>query len=128
MKSRKMPYFHFTLIHVQHWGKSKINSMDWYNLLSSKWHTAAIEIIRPGHNIRMYFTNFWRLSIHLQQNILGKNLYKSLFFTSLRFFWYLFVRIGQLFETQCLFEVCLEIDKSLSSKGNVADFGILPNI
>ena len=42
--------------------------------------------------------------------------------TYLRFFWH---QIGQLFEVQRVFEVCLEIDKSLLSKENVVDFGIL---
>ena len=36
------------------------------------------------------------------------------------------VKIGQLFEAQWVFEECLKIDKSLSSKENVVDFGILP--
>ena len=38
------------------------------------------------------------------------------------------VQSGQLFETQRVFEVCLKIDKLLSSKENVVDFGILPII
>ena len=37
-------------------------------------------------------------------------------------------QIGQLFETHWVFEVCLEIDKSLLSKENVCDFAILPNV
>ena len=40
-------------------------------------------------------------------------------------FW---VQIGQLFEAQWIFEVCLKIDKSLVSKENVVDFGILKNM
>jgi len=38
------------------------------------------------------------------------------------------VQIGQLFEAKRVFEVCLEIDKSLLSKENVVDFEILPNV
>ena len=37
-------------------------------------------------------------------------------------------KIGQSFEAQRVFEECLEIDKSLLSKENVVDFGILPNV
>ena len=37
-------------------------------------------------------------------------------------------QIGQFFEAQWVFEVCLKINKSLSSKENVVDFGIFPNI
>ena len=40
-------------------------------------------------------------------------------------------QIGQLFESQWVFEVCLKIDKLLPlllSKENVVDFGILPNV
>ena len=37
-------------------------------------------------------------------------------------------KIGHLLETQGVFEVCLEIDKSLLSKENVLDFGIFPNV
>ena len=37
-------------------------------------------------------------------------------------------QIGQLFEAQWVFEVCLEIDKSLLPKENVLDFRILPNV
>ena len=40
-------------------------------------------------------------------------------------FW---VQIVQLFEAEWVFEVCLKIDKSLLSKENVVDFGILPNV
>ena len=40
----------------------------------------------------------------------------------------LFIQIGQLFESQRVFEVCLKKDKSLSSKQNVINFGILPNV
>ena len=38
------------------------------------------------------------------------------------------VQIGQLFEAQSVFEICLKIDNWLSSKENVVDFGILPNV
>ena len=38
------------------------------------------------------------------------------------------VQIGRLFESQEAFEECLNIDKSLFSKENVVDFGILPNV
>ena len=38
------------------------------------------------------------------------------------------VQIGQLFAAQWLFETCLKFNKSLSSKENVDDFAILPNV
>ena len=77
--------------------------------------TAAIKINHPGHNIRvrMYWTIFLRPTVNGQQNIFekiiievcGPHLYAS--------FGTFCAQIGQLFETQCVIEVCLEIDKSL---------------
>ena len=51
-----------------------------------------------------------------------KNLLRSLYFTSLRFFWHLYGQIGQLFEAQWVFEKCLKIVKSQFSRENVVNF------
>ena len=90
--------------------------------------TDSIKINRPGHSIRMYWTNFWRPTIHVQQKVFEKpyivhcitHLYTS--------FGTFCTQIGQLFETLWVFEACLEIHKLLSSKGNDVDFGILPRL
>ena len=52
--------------------------------------TAAIKINRPGHSIRMYWTNFWEPTIHLQQKVCKK---MKTFFAS-----YLFMRMVNLQE------------------------------
>ena len=36
--------------------------------------TDSTKINRPGHNIRMYWTNFWQPTAHVQQNIFGETL------------------------------------------------------
>ena len=72
--------------------------------------TDSIKINRPDHNIRIYWANFWHTTIHVQQNGFEKTLkyvcspylYAS-FSTS-------YAQIGQLFEAQWVFEVCLKID------------------
>ena len=33
-------------------------------------NTDSTKINRPGHNIRMYWTNFWQPNVHIQQNTL----------------------------------------------------------
>ena len=43
---------------------------------STSWHlhTDSTKINRPGHNMRMYRTNFRQPTAHVQQNIFGKTL------------------------------------------------------
>ena len=91
------------------------NSSCTFTLLTKKKH--------PRYNIRMYWSNFWQLTVHVQLNISEKktlmkvcrpHLYDS-FGTSC-------VLIGQVFETQWAFEECSNIDKSLFSKENLADW------
>ena len=56
------------------------------SFLSWKWgrqmtlmilNTDSTKINRPEHNIRMYWTNFRQPTAHVQQNIFGKNSYRS---------------------------------------------------
>ena len=87
--------------------------------------TDSTKINCPDHNIHMYWTNFWHPKTHVQQNIFGKNLIKvgsSHLYASFGTFC---SQIGHLFEGQWVFWLCLKIDKSLLSKQNVDDFGIL---
>ena len=75
----------------------------------------------------MYWTNFWRPTINVDQ-IIKKTLTvvcSPYLYASFDTFC---AQIGQLFEAQWVFEVCLEIDKSLLSKEKVLDLGILPNV
>ena len=74
----------------------------------------------------MYWTNFWQPTAHVQQNIFEKTLIEACAPRLYASFGTFYAQIGQLFEAQWVFEVCLKIDKSLSSKENVVDFGILP--
>ena len=90
--------------------------------------TDSIKINRPDHNIRMYWTNFWQQSTHVQQNIYGKTLLEVCSPHLYASFCAFYAKIGQLFQPQWVFEICLKTDKSLLSKENVVDFRILPNI
>ena len=38
--------------------------------------TDSTKINRPGYNIRMYWTNFWQPTVHVQQNMFEKTLIK----------------------------------------------------
>ena len=40
-------------------------------------NTDSTKINRPEHNIRMYWTNFWQPSAHVQQNIFEKTLIEA---------------------------------------------------
>ena len=90
--------------------------------------TIPFKIKHPVHNIRMQWTNFWQPTIHVQQNIFemthtevcSPHLYAS--------FGTFCDHIGQLLEAQWVFEACMKSDKSLLSKENVVDFGILLNV
>ena len=72
-----------------------------YNLL----RTDSTKINRPAHNIRMYWTNLWQPTAHVQQTFFEKtpievcspHLYAS--------FGTFYVKISQLFELQWVFEV-----------------------
>ena len=91
-------------------------------------HTDSIKINRPYHNIRIYWTNIWQPTIDVQQSIFEKIRIKVCSTHLYASFGTFCAYIGQLFETQRVFEVCLRIDKSLWSKEKVVDFGILPNV
>ena len=61
-----------------------------YSYVSNKRRaTDSTKINRPGHNIRMYWTKFRLPTAHVQHSIFGKNSYRNLYSTSLRFFWHL---------------------------------------
>ena len=89
-----------------------------------QWNTDSAKKTSPGHKIRMYWTNIWQPTVHVQQNIFEKTLIET---CSPHLYASFGAQIGQLFEAQWVFQVCFEIDKSLLSKENMADFGILPN-
>ena len=67
--------------------------------------TDSTKINRPGYNIRMYWTNFWQMTFHMQQfhmQVRSSHLYAS--------FGTLCVQIGQLFEAQWDFELSEEFE------------------
>ena len=73
-------------------------------------YTDSTKINRPGHNIRMYWTNFQRPTAYVQKNIFGKTrigAYSPHFYASFGTFC---IKIGQLFEALWVFEVYLKID------------------
>ena len=83
-------------------------------LFISTSYTDSIKINRPGYN--MYWVNFWQPSIHVQQKAFEKTLievYIPYLYASIGTFC---AKIDEVFEAEWVFEVCLEIDKSLLSK------------
>ena len=66
--------------------------------------TDSTKINRPGHYIRMYWTNFWQTTVHVQQNIFEKSLTEvgsPHIYASIGTFC---TQIGQLFAPQWVFE------------------------
>ena len=92
------------------------------------WLTDSIKINRPGHNIRMCWANFWQPTVHVQQNTFEKTPIEAVSSHLCASFGTFCVQIGQFLEAQWLFELCLKIDNLLSSKENVGDLKILPNV
>ena len=73
----------------------------------------------------MYWTNFCRPTVRVQQNIFEQPLIEVGSLNLYTSFGTFCIQIGQLLESQWAFEECLNIDKSLFSKENVADFDFL---
>ena len=73
----------------------------------------------------MYWMNFCQPIIRLQQNIFEQSLIEVGSLHIYACFGTFCVQIGQIFESQWAFEECLNIDKSLFSQENVADFDFL---
>ena len=72
-----------------------------------KWQfqpTDSTKINRPGHNIRMYWTNFRRPTPHVQQSIFGKSPIEVRSLHLYASFGTFCVQIGQLFAPQWVFE------------------------
>ena len=62
--------------------------------------TDSTKINRPGHNIRMYLTNFRQSTAHVQQNIFGKTLIEVCSLHLYASFGTFHIQIGQLFASQ----------------------------
>ena len=77
-------------------------TVGWFMVLDSiiGKDTDSTKINRPGHNIRMYWTNFWQLTIHIQQNIFEKTLIEVGSPHLYASFGTFCVQIGQLFAAQ----------------------------
>ena len=88
-------------------------------------HTLPTKVKHPSYNIRMYWTNSCQPTVRIQQNIFEQTLIEVGNLHLYASFGTFCVQIGQLFESQWAFEECLNIDKSLFSKENVADFDFL---
>ena len=69
----------------------------------------------------MYWTNFCQPTNRVKQNIFEQTLIKDVSLSLYASFGTFCIQIGQLFESKWAFEKCLNIDKSLFSKENVAD-------
>ena len=66
--------------------------------------TDSTKINRPGHNIRMYWPNFWQPTVHVQENIFEKThieVCNPHIYASFGFFC---VQIGQSFTAQWVFK------------------------
>ena len=130
LKSRNLAFYtvRCSLIQINKYNTSKSSTKHFNHIAQLNCVTDSTKINRPGHSIRMYWTIFWQPTAHVHQNIFGKtptkvcspHLYPS--------FYTFYVKIGWLFKAQWVFEECLKIDNELSSKENVVDFRILPNV
>ena len=72
--------------------------------MSHAYRTDSINLNRQGHNIRMYWTNFWPPTVHIQKNIFENTLIEvcsSYIYASCDTFC---VQIGQLFEARWAFK------------------------
>ena len=85
-KARKRPFRNKNAIKTEEQWKSnykiiiyqkpqKTNSS---NKIHKTKNTHSIKINRPGHNIRMYWTNFWQPTVHVEQYIFEKKLLEKL--------------------------------------------------
>ena len=66
--------------------------------------TDSTKINRPGHNKRMYWTNFWQPTAHVQQNIFEKTLIEAYSPHLYASFGTFCVQSGQLFAPHWVFE------------------------
>ena len=67
-------------------------------------YTDSTKINRPGHNIRVYWTNFWQPTAHLKQDIFGKTLIEVCSLHLYASFGTFCVQIGQSFAPQWVFK------------------------
>ena len=91
-------------------------------------YTDATNEHRPGHSIRMYWTNLWQPTAPIQQKIFGKTSIEVCSSHLYASFGTFYAKIGQFFEAEWAFELCPKIDNQLSSKENVVDLEILLNV
>ena len=112
----------------------------WYAYIITRFHskneqdnttvaaTNSIKINRPGFNIHMYWANFWRPTIHIQQNIFEKTLQevgRSHIYASFGNFC---VQIDQLFEAQRVSEKCMKTVIIAVFEGKWRRFRILSKV
>ena len=84
--------------------KSEIICFDIVTVNNKKTHTDSTKINRPEHNIRMYLTNNWEPTVHVQLNIFGKTLIKVCSLHLYASFGTFCVQIGQLLVPQWVFK------------------------
>ena len=80
------------------------------------WSTDSTKINRPGHSIRMYWTNLWQPTVHVQQNVFEKTQIEGCSPHLYASFGTFCVQIGQLFAAQWVFEKYLKTVKWLFLK------------
>ena len=75
--------------------------------------TDSTKINRQGHSIRMYWTKVSQPTVHVRQNNFETALIEACSPDLYASFGTFCVQIGQLFEAQWVFEVCLKVDESM---------------
>jgi len=68
--------------------------------------TDSIKINRPVYNMRMFWTNFWQPTVHIQQTIFEKTPIEVFYSYLYASFGTFCVQIGQFFKAQWVFEAC----------------------
>ena len=131
--SGKRQIFFFIKVLFDHWSRSFEQFFGVFYLVSEapkferRMYIHIVHCTMPRNNmnlyysIRMYWTNFWQPTVHVLQNIFEKLLQKFLVHIFTLLFGTFCAQIGQLFEEQWVFKICLKINKSLSS--TVDDLG-----
>ena len=109
----------YLLIFMMQKGSKNVCKINFWNILT---YTLTRKNMNLPYSIRMYWTNSWQPTVHVQQTIFEKSLIEvgsSHLYASFGTFC---VQIGRLLEAQWVFEKCMKTVKSLFSTENDVDF------
>ena len=85
-------------------------------LLDIMRYTVRFKSMNPRYNIRMYWTNFCQPTNHVKQNIFEQTLIKDISLSLYASFGTFCFQIGQLFESQWVFQECKSTNRHFRRK------------